>query len=335
MMSQGSISFAHMANWWPPAWLALHAIENTTSMVTVAATLGNVALGIALCTMVSHVFSKGYGKILTTFGESSSIKATSKTQRRTKQGQNAFRERNVFFSLFSREIRLMNREPMFFLNGPFVILLIPLILILTFITRRNAILNLALNLRTYLFADSAAYLIPAGFCVFLASSTSITCTSFSRDAKSLYFLKSMPLLPRSIIMAKLAHGLVFAALGIAIGTLSSALLLKIESVDMLIALVLAMLGSLCLNLAGLVIDTFWPRLSWENPISALKQNPNSVIMILGTMGLIAGLGILSRALPAGKYFCAILYGILFSVASGVLWFVLSNYGVKKFRRMEP
>lgn len=343
MMSQGSISFADMANWWPPAWLALRAIENTlttgsatqTQMVAVAATLGNAALSLALCALVARAFGKSYGKILTTFGESSSIKSTIRSQQGSKQGQNIFRARNVFFSLLAREFHLMNREPMFFLNGPFVILLIPLILILTFIARRNELLNLALNLRTYFSADSAAYLIPAGFGVFLASSTSITGTSFSRDAKSLYFLKSMPLAPRHIIMAKLAHGLVFAVLGIAIGTLSSALFLKIASVDTLIALILAMLGSLCLNLAGLAIDMFFPRLSWENPISALKQNPNSVIMILGTMGLIAGLGVLSRALPAEKYFCAILYGILFSVVSVILWFVLSNFGVKRFRRMEP
>lgn len=337
MMSQGSISFADIATWWPPALLALRAIENTLATsgaaptTAVAATLGNATLGFALCALIALVFGKSYGKILTTFGESSSIKGTIKSKR----GQYAFRARNVFFSLLAREFRLMNREPMFFLNGPFVILLFPLILILTFITRRNEMLNLALSLREHLSTDSAAYLIPAGLGVFLASSTSITCTSFSRDAKSLYFLKSMPLAPRHIIMAKLAHSLVFAALGIAVGTLSSALFLKIKSVDTLIALFLAMLGSLCLNLAGLVIDTLWPHLSWENPISALKQNPNAVIMILGTMGLIAGLGVLSRALATEKYFFAILYGILFAVGSGILWFVLSNYGVKRFRRMEP
>jgi hypothetical protein len=84
-----------------------------------------------------------------------------------------------------------------------------------------------------------------------------------------------------------------------------------------------------------VLDTFWPRLSWENPMSALKRNPNAMIAILGSMGLIAGLGALAASLPSAKYTFAILYGTVFVAACVAFGLLLFRDGPKKLRQMEP
>jgi len=148
-------------------------------------------------------------------------------------------------------------------------------------------------------------------------------------------LKSLPLRPRDIIAAKLVHALIFAALGIVLGTVGGAIMLGVSTLDAIVALLLAIFGSVALNMGGLAIDTFWPRLSWENPMSALKRNPNAVIMILGSMGLIAGLGVLAATLPLAKYTFALLYGTIFVAACFALGFVLFRAGEKRVRQMEP
>lgn len=94
---------------------------------------------------------------------------------------------------------------------------------------------------------------------------------------------------------------------------------------------MALGAALALNMAGLAIDTFWPRLSWENPMSALKRNPNTVITILGSMGFLVGLGILAVTLLSANYTFAIVYGTVFVAVCVVLGLVLFHVGPKKLR----
>lgn len=350
LLSGNRLNFAGIANWWPPAWLAMHAIEgsvHTAAAVAtgvgagtsgmwgrvagaVAATLGNVALGLGLVGAVARIFGRGYSRTLINFGESFAVKGKIGVA----QASSVFRMKSIFSSLVQREIRLMNREPMYFLNGPFVILLLPVIFALTLAARSKEIVDAVAALRPYL-VGSPEYLIPTGLGIFLATSTSIACTAFSRDAKSIYFLKSLPIRRRDLVASKLVHALIFAALGIVLGTLGGAILLGDSLGDTLVALLLAILGAGALNMGALVIDTFHPKLNWESPMSALKQNPNSVIVILGTMGLLGGLGVLSAALPSSKYFFAILYGTVFVLACALLGLLLFRSGVRRVGRMEP
>jgi ABC-2 type transport system permease protein len=331
MLSQGQLNFADIADWWPPAWLTMQAIAKGSSAVSaIAATFTNLALGVVLTAAVAYLSGKGYVKILANFGETSATKGKIDQTR----ASSIFKSRPVFLSLVRRELRLMNREPIYLLNGPFVILLLPVIFALTFVARGNEMRDAVTRLRPYL-TGQAEYLIPAGMGIFLATATSIACTAFSRDAKSLHFLKSLPLRPLDLIAAKLVHALIFAALGIALGTVGGVIMLGVSGLDAMIALLLAIFGSLALNMGGLVIDTFWPKLSWEDPMAALKRNPNTVITILGSMGLIAGLGVLAGTLPLQKYAFAFLYGTALIAACVALGLALFRAGPKKLRQMEP
>ncbi|MDQ7795558.1 MAG: hypothetical protein RDU47_02175 [Spirochaetia bacterium] len=330
LLIDNGLNLADIANWWPPAWLTMTAIGNSSMPAAFAATLTNLALGTALAAAAATLFGRSYTKILANFGELAAVKG----EIGRSQAQAVFAPRPVFISLVQRELHLMNREPMYFLNGPFVIVLLPVILAISLIAQGQQIQQALQQLRPLL-DGQAGYLIPAGVGVFLASSTSIACTAFSRDAKAIYFLKSLPLEPRDIIAAKLVHALLFAALGIVFGVVGVGLLLGIRLVDIAVALVLAVLGAVALNICGLVIDTFWPRLSWENPMSALKRNPNTIIVILGTMGLVAGLGALSATLPFSKYSFALLYGTVFLAAGIGFGVLLFRKGSAFLRQMEP
>ena len=70
-------------------------------------------------------------------------------------------------------------------------------------------------------------------------------------------------------------------------------------------------------------------------MSALKRNPNTIIVILGTMGLVAGLGALSATLPFSKYSFALLYGTVFLAAGIGFGVLLFRKGSAFLRQMEP
>jgi len=48
-----------------------------------------------------------------------------------------------------------------------------------------------------------------------------------------------------------------------------------------------------INIAGLIVDTINPRLKWETPVAAMKQNINAVIVILAEMVILGVVGYFS------------------------------------------
>ncbi|HON89425.1 MAG TPA: hypothetical protein PK074_00640 [Spirochaetales bacterium] len=198
-------------------------------------------------------------------------------------------------SLVLREIRLMNREPVYFLNGPFIIILMPLILGISFYfnlsnnkSSAQEITELVSSI-TPIIRVVLVSLIGA----FLGSATSITCTSISRDAKQLSFMKSLPISGKAYLAAKLIHGCIFGFLGIAMSVLLGVFLFKMRVSELLLAMVIGFSIAVMLNIAGLIVDTINPRLKWETPVAAMKQNINAVIVILAEMVILGVVGYFS------------------------------------------
>jgi ABC-2 type transport system permease protein len=169
---------------------------------------------------------------------------------------------------------------------------------------------------------------------FLGSGTSISCTALSRDAKALPFLKSLPLSAGRFMLAKLAHGLVFALFGSIMGAGLSGYALRLSASDMAAALIVAIGLSFLLNLGGLWLDTANPRIKWDNPMAALKQNPNSVIAILGAMGIAGASGYAAFALGLSTWVFAFWFGILPLLAFALLLFPYPRYAAKRIAALE-
>jgi hypothetical protein len=87
-------------------------------------------------------------------------------------------------------------------------------------------------------------------------------------------------------------------------------------------------------MGGLWLDTAFPRLKWDNPIAAMKQNLNAVIVILGVMGIIVALGAISffTSLPRNVY--ALVYGAIFFGFILVWIKVYPPYAQKRLAKME-
>lgn len=255
------------------------------------------------------VFGKLYVKTLNGFAD---IKSKKLSAEKVQQVINKdVHSQTIFSALYLRDLRTVLREPTFFANGPLMILLLPVIMIISFgigfagATDGNVLLEIQgdiaklFNEATPEKLSSIIYFITIGgaaFCIFMGNSSSIAVTSFSREGKALYDLKAMPVQNNLIAKAKFFHAftyiiisnLVIAIIMIAIKTLLAVPLSVSEFGKILVNMTLINFAiSLVLVFVDMFIDTSHPKLQWENPIAAFKQNLNSVLAVFITIGVAA------------------------------------------------
>lgn len=318
---------------YPPVKLAWQAMARSEGLPGLIAMLKLGLFCVAGPALVVWLLSGAYARSLVGFNESH-IKKLSRT------GADAFigkrlRSSNVFITLLRREVSLMNREPMYLLNGPFVIILMPLIIGVMFVVQKDALLGDGGMAGVAVLVQGGFGAAVAGLAgAFLGSSTSIACTAVSRDAKALPFIKSLPVWPGLYMLAKLGHAMLFGILGSLLGVGLIGWMLKLGLVDTLAALAVSLALSSLLNLAGLWLDVANPRLSWDNPIAAMKQNPNAVISILASMGLMAGAGYLSFRFSVGVGAFALYFGALPALAFALLVWPCLSFAERRLAVME-
>jgi ABC-2 type transport system permease protein len=288
------------------------------------------AIGPALA---AFFLSGAYARSLVGFNESH-------VRKLSRSGAGAFiarriRAGNPFLALVKREFDMMNREPMYLLNGPFIIILMPVIFGIMFVVQKDTLFSdpdLA-GLRA-LFDGGLGAVIAGLAGAFLGSGTSIACTAVSRDAKALPFMKSLPVKPSSYMMAKLGHALAFGFFGSAIGVGLVAVAMRLGAGAVLSGGAVALSLSSLFNMLGLWLDTANPRLSWDNPIAAMKQNPNAVIAMLGAMALLGGSGWLSFRFSLGPGAFALWFGAVPAGAFAALLAAYPRYAEKRVAVME-
>ena len=324
---------SRMGQAYPPALFAWRAMSSPASLDAVAAMLALVAACAIGPALVVVLLSGAYARSLVGFNESH-------VRKLSRAGADAFiarriREGKPFLTMVKREFDMMNREPMYLLNGPFIIVMMPIIVGIMFIVQKDTLFSDPDLAGIKALFDGGLGAVIAGLAgAFLGSGTSIACTAVSRDAKALPFIKSLPVKPGAYMMAKLGHALVFGFAGSAMGVGLVAIAMRLGTGAVLSGAVVALSLSSLFNLLGLWLDTANPRLSWDNPIAAMKQNPNAVIAILATMGMLGGSGWLAFRLSLGPGAFALWFGAVPAMAFVALLAAYPRYAEKRVTGME-
>lgn len=318
---------------YPPAMFMVKAMTEPVSLSALASMLAMAALCLACPALLIALCSGAYARSLIGFNESRVRKLNKGEAQRFLDTR--IKSGHAMLSLIRREFNAMNREPVYFLNGPMIIILMPLIMGVMLFAQKDAFMNdpdFAPILALLAKGGGVAIAGLAG--AFLGSSTSITCTALSRDAKALHYIKSLPISASRYMYAKLAHGLLFALVGSLVGPIFLGLAIKLSFAQIAIAILIALSLSALLNLLGLWLDTANPRLSWDNPVAAMKQNPNSVIAVLASMGLSGLLGLLVFKTGMGDAQILLWLGLLPALAFGLLLIPYPRFAEKKLASIE-
>lgn len=277
-------------------------------------------------------------------------------QQAAKVLQNETKSKSVFKALYFRDVKTIFREPTFFANGPFILILMPLILIFSFglgffMAGQNGNLD---EMRADISEMISELIISpdmvekvkffivlgsGGFAAFLGNATNIAITSFSREGKSLYDLKAMPIEVETLAFVKFFHALTYCLAG---GIIIDLFLVLINcflgnifdysfmiNVCLLVVL-LTIAISIFLIFADMFVDSVNPKLQWENPTAAFKQNINSMFGIFIELGVVAVFVLLGvYCLPKSETGILILcvIGLILGAPTGSLYW---KYISKKF-----
>lgn len=220
--------------------------------------------------------SKGiYIKTLTKINTSTSSRSI-----KSKTGL-IFKKKNKSSAYVLKEIKILFRNPIFFLQCVLPSLLIPVIMIAPFLSQIESInLNEIRNFFTTFDLKIDSFLI----CAFLIGLQLlsifiyIAVTAFSREGTNAAFAKYIPISFEKQITYKIIPNVIFASVWpIIIGILVKYLIPTINIWIVVLALMATVILNIIFSYIGILIDLKRPKLIWETEYAVVKNNMNMLI----------------------------------------------------------
>jgi len=217
-------------------------------------------------------------------------------------------------SYIVKELRLLVRSPIAFMNCVLMNFLWPVILIAVIVGRGGSLAEIGAFVSTMDAGIVIAALV--GMSAFISASNAVTSTAISREGKQLYFMKYIPMDMERQLLAKIATGILISGAGIII-LMIAAIVLGLGLGAVLVALVLGLLASVVCAIAGMLVDTARPKLNWMNEQQAIKQNMNVLLHMLIGVALAAAIVlpvVLARMTPVfAALYIVLLLVLLYAV----------------------
>lgn len=239
-------------------------------------------------------------------------------------------------ALLVRELRVMNRTPMFLLNGSLAVLYVPVLL--GVMLRFNSNVQ-ADGLLSMLLAQSGATVVlaTAAFLIICGSFNGIASTTFSREGGRFWISKILPVSPTIQVAAKFLHSMVLGSIGLLAGSLSLGITLGTPVRVLLPSFLLAHPAMAAFAVIGMGIDLLRPKLQWTSPQAAIKQNMNAFLSNLFQLLVLVGLGFLYgrlRELEWGSTLILLSYGGFFLLLFAVGWTFLTRMAKRRYAEIE-
>ncbi|MGB9808607.1 MAG: putative ABC transporter permease subunit, partial [Caldanaerobacter sp.] len=235
-----------------------------------------IVVSLALLSLMLITAQKVYFKALMAGQEIESRRKAIDIEKNVRAG-------GILYALVLKEWRLFVRVPVYAMNVFPISIIIPFIVFLSFTTQSQMEFERVLQ-----YISSSAngiWIFTAGILVslFIAGSTSLSSTAFSREGKLFYISKVLPVSPNLQLEAKLIMG-VFVSFLILLPTYITAIYLFKISFGMAITVAILSLPAVVLvNIIGLLIDSGRPFFEWDNPQKAMKGNPNVLFTLILTI----------------------------------------------------
>lgn len=316
----------------PGLWAARAVVSGMTAkgLANLAAFLGTSLLAlVGMYLLGERFFYKGVIG-LAEKGVRKRTLSTEEMARRVSSG------RRAVAAIFTRELRIMNRTPVFLLNGVLVVLIFPVFFL--FLAGQGPdspggdlqkLLDSGNSLHFILFA--------ALFMVVCSSLNGTASSAFSREGAQFWISRVIPVAPSEQIAAKFLHSYAIGALGILAAAAVLRFQLAVPFLHLAMAAGLAMIATALMTTIGMFIDLARPLLDWTNPQKAIKQNFNVFLAMLANATVVAGAffpikTLIKTQIPKGLLLVILCAALLILSAAGYL--ALQRFADKRYREIE-
>ncbi|MBM3293671.1 MAG: hypothetical protein FJY82_04015 [Candidatus Aminicenantes bacterium] len=240
-------------------------------------------------------------------------------------------------AVFLRELRIMNRTPIFLLNGVLSVVLIPVLFALMAKTGSGRS-DIAGILKALGSANPVASVLVSA--LFMAVSGCLNGTSssaFSREGGQFWLSKVIPVSPRDQAKGKFLHSYAVAVLGIVAAAAVIRFTVRPAASVMAAAAAYSAVGAVALTSLGMMIDLARPLLNWTNPQKAIKQNLNVLLAVLADLAFFGLLFLLAKFLGRAGMSAAAAMAVLFAlltVLSAGSYRLLLAFADKRYPQIE-
>ena len=318
----------------PPSIWATKAIAggfSASGLLNLALFAGaSILLFAAILVLAEKLFYRGLVGLSEVSGRRRSLSRAQMSQR-VSSGLHPVR------AIFAREWRIMNRTPIFLLNGTLVVLIVPVVFILMATTGSGrgdagSILKVMTSAQPlFVILASAAFMILCGSLNGTSSST------FSREGGQFWISRVIPVAPGDQVAAKFLHSYLVSILGTVTASAAAVGILHIKAAHLAVAAGLSLVAGVLLTALGMIIDLARPLLDWTNPQKAIKQNLNVLLAMCADIGILTalffGIRFMVRAgLSNGAVLAALYVGL--AALSGLSYAALVKFAGKRYREIE-
>ena len=251
--------------------------------------------------------------------------------------------RRAVAAVFGREWKIMNRTPIFLLNGVLVVVIVPVIFVLlaNLGSGRGGSGgggDLSAILKTMTSANPLfAILAAALFMTVCGSLNGTSSSTFSREGAQFWISRVIPVAPREQAAAKFLPSYLVAMLGVVTATVVAAIVLHLKAVHLAAAAGLALVAGVLLTVVGMIIDLARPLLNWTNPQKAIKQNFNVLLATLADIGILTAVFFGAKALIKAKLATTVVLGVVFlalAAAAALSFGILLRFADKRYPEIE-
>lgn len=279
------------------------------------------------------------------FKGASGVSATnSKRKALTKEeAKKVIRKRSIIYTYTMKELKLVFRSPMYFMNCVMIAFIWPLFFGIIFIGGsfgggEDSGFPIKDLIGTGEIMTAISLLVVFGITVVVTSMNFTAGTSISREGKNFFVMKYIPMSYENQIFAKILSGIVITVFTATIYLFVAMLILKVSIFVLIVSTIISFFGGIVFNYLQIVTDIVKPKLNWENEQAAIKQNFNTMIELVLTFLIGGGLCILGVMLYAvlgiSIYIIGISACVVLLILTVVLHKMITYFGARRLSALE-
>jgi len=240
-------------------------------------------------------------------------------------------------TIFQREWKILVRTPVYLLNGLSGIIIAPMIIAVMFISQKSGDMKELFELINQPGMQLVLTLIAIGVVLFTAGMNLVASTAVSREGQTFWISKIIPVSPKQQVMGKFLNSFSVSLLGVVIMSVVMAIIFALPVVRFIVIVVIGIASSVAMTALNLLIDVLHPKLTWNNPQEAMKQNMNGLLGMLISFAIMAILAVAAVTMAIAKLSEWIIYGTVLLICAVIS--VPSLLGLfaaaeKSYRKLE-
>jgi len=262
------------------------------------------------------------------------------TEASTGKARLSYRSTSQIWAIFRIEWLTILRTPIYALNSLVMIFVAPLIMIMPMFGGNYAQDSSLENLFKLIESSGSTPLLPmivAGVVTLFVLMNPAVSSTFSREGKNIWILKNIPVKPEIQVYGKLLAGYSISFIAAVLSAVVAMLSFRIPPVATVMAIILSAAALVPISAVGIFIDMMRPKLVWNNPQEAIKQNFNVVVaMLLGfvTLTIFGAIGYFVAAFVPYTFAAFMIMMVILLVFSYISIKVLKITAQGAYRKIE-